>query len=547
MKIRTGRRYEGIPASSAIAMSVMEQSGIRAKIDSCVEYDPKRKLSPGMAVKAMVGAMHETWKRPPLYHVNNFYRPAPNDILFGAGVTCESLNDHAIARNLDSIFDAVPEKVYHECAAVCKRKFGFDSKIRHADATDYPVFVISPEDERKGAALPAFCGAPKDKRKDLLHYVAAAVTDGDRILGYCKAYPGGTSDCVINADTIEYLKKYSDPLEDTVVADCKLVNSGMIRDMCDSGFGFVSKVPSSFSEKIRDRIIEKALSSGMNNSSIEGYTTCDTDAETTECGTLRFIAYRSPKGTKREMDYLERQGERDAEKLFKVFGKKRFACEADAVSAFGDAMKKHVNSAYIVSGCPVRIAETVRRNVRGRPPKGSPEQETKVTWKIDVSMEFDEQRATELAHRRGISVIVTNLPRTSEDSGNPRNGATADAVLQLYLDQYKVEHSFRLMKSDMGVSPVFVKMPSRANALLFVVAIATLVSNIIDALIRRSGEGRLKTMKQFYAEMQNTSVEYHRDGNEMSLVGAKESTNAVCSCMDVLGIDLSSLLETSDG
>ena len=71
--IRKERVYEGLPASSAVAMAVMETSGIRALIDRSVEYDSERKLSPGMAVKAMIGPIFDGRKKLPLSGVRYFY------------------------------------------------------------------------------------------------------------------------------------------------------------------------------------------------------------------------------------------------------------------------------------------------------------------------------------------------------------------------------------------------------------------------------------------------------------------------------------------
>lgn len=98
---RAERAYEGVPASSAIAMAVMEESGIRELIDSRVEWDGERRLSPGHAVMAMIGPIFDHRKRLPLSGVRAFYRGAHTYLLFGEGVTEDSLNDKALAGNPD--------------------------------------------------------------------------------------------------------------------------------------------------------------------------------------------------------------------------------------------------------------------------------------------------------------------------------------------------------------------------------------------------------------------------------------------------------------
>ena len=312
---RTGLSIESIPASSAIAMAVMEESGIRELIDSRVEWDSERKLSPGHAVMAMVGPIFDRRKRLPLSGVRAFYRGAPTDLLFGEGVTEESLNDKALARNLDSLHEAGLEELFGGCSRLIKSRYGFDSRIRHMDSTNYTVHAVPPDDPGDGTAVPAYGGNAKDGRNDLLQYCAATVTDGDRVLEYCKAYSGNTSDIAMNADTLEFLRDHLDPREDVVIADSKLVNEKLISTIADMGMGFISKVPTIFSHKVRDVIVQSALSGRMDDVG-DGYQVYDTEADTV-CGKLRFIAYRSPKGTGRAMDYLERHGLKEAEKRFK--------------------------------------------------------------------------------------------------------------------------------------------------------------------------------------------------------------------------------------
>lgn len=541
MEIGAATVYESVPASSAMAMAVMERSGIRALIDSLVKHDDQRRLSPGMAVKAMIGPIFDSRKKMPLSGVREFYKGAPVDMLFGDVDEC-SLNDHALARNLDDLYDTGLDELFWKCSRMIKRRYGFDSKIRHMDSTNYTVYAAV--SEREGDAVPAFGGNAKDGRNDLLQYNAATVTDGDRIMEYSKAYSGNTADPVMDRDTIAFLKANIDPKENTLIADCKLVNTELVSELVGMGMGFVSKAPSSFSDKVRDDIVYSVLNGCMDPSSVDGYSVYDTEADTV-CGKLRFVAFRSPKGTEKEMDYLERQGKKDAEKRFRMFVKKRFACEADAMLTFDETLSKHVNSAYIVTGTPVCIEETVRRETRGRPSKDSAEPDTKVSWKVDVSMRFDLERAKTIAQAYDVSVIVTNLPFATEDSDNVRHGATTDTVLRLYLDQYKVEHTYRLLKSGMGVDSVYVHTPSRANALLFVVSIATLVSSIMDALMRRNGDRR--TVKQICRALQNATVIYERMHDRLTVGGPDGSMDDLLSHLAVFDTDPSLLLGAYDG
>ena len=134
------------------------------------------------------------------------------------------------------------------------------------------------------------------------------------------------------------------------------------------------------------------------------------------------------------------------------------------------------------------------------------------------------------------SVLVTNLPKSRK---------TDAQVLELYSQEYKVEQSFRLMKSGIGVDSIFLQTPSRENAMMFVVSIAVLISNIADAMFRRDGtclNGRRLTMYRLAFELQNTIVVYSRDEGALDLQGPREITDVFFDITDTLGINPQYLL-----
>ena len=84
-------------------------------------------------------------------------------------------------------------------------------------------------------------------------------------------------------------------------------------------------------------------------------------------------------------------------------------------------------------------------------------------------------------------MLVTNLPGSNADAENIRFGATADTVLRAYLDQHRVEHAFRLAKDGMKMSRVYIHRPSRENAMMFVISLGTMVSDVIGHVLKTKG------------------------------------------------------------
>lgn len=139
--------------------------------------------------------------------------------------------------------------------------------------------------------------------------------------------------------------------------------------------------------------------------------------------------------------------------------------------------------------------------------------------------------------------VSVELRFATEDRDIVRHGATTSTILRLYLDQYKVEHTYRLMKSGMGVGSVYVRTLGRADALLFVVAIATLISSIIDVLLRRSGSCPFPTVRKAAEAIQHVMFEFHRDTGDVTVAGPKGPADRVFAYIDGIGVDPSVQLD----
>ena len=150
-------------------------------------------------------------------------------------------------------------------------------------------------------------------------------------------------------------------------------------------------------------------------------------------------------------------------------------------------------------------------------------------------MTVDTARLDELSEAGGTNVLVTNLPRRYTDADNVRDGASAQTVLRLYLNEYKVEHTYRLMKSGLGVDRVFFRTPSRENAMMFVVGIATLIENIIDAMNRRNGDR--DTFRTVIDQFECVIVRYDRSDDSMDFEGPDERVEQLFRYLDTMRTD----------
>ena len=257
--------------------------------------------------------------------------------------------------------------------------------------------------------------------------------------------------------------------------------------MSEKGFGFVAKCPEKFGNKIRSDIVHSVAAGTMDPSSVrDGWEIYDTDAEVNGMR-LRFVAYRTSDDIEAGIGYHRTQDLKEAEALFGRYRSRLFNCEEDARRAVEESLSEYRDCAYAVR---YSISEVVTKHYgrRGRPRKDE-QPMMRTEYMVDVSLEFDEERAKQLSSDRSVRVLVTNLPRTNGDAANIRFGATSDTVLLTYLGQYRIEHAFRLMKSGMGMKRVYIQRPSRENAMMFVISVATMLTDTADHILKQQLPG----------------------------------------------------------
>lgn len=525
--------YTGMRAMPALAMAVLEQSGICGSIDSLVKPDPQRILTPGKAAKFMVGGLYFGMGRRALYKFDRLYATAPLEMLCGKPVEPSNLNSRAFSRALDDLFGLDLPALSFDCYETLARRYGIAAVVYNMDSTNFGVDAVVIEADRDGAAIPEWNGHAKDGDNSRRVYNLQSVTDSNGIVCYERPYDGSTADSEMDRDTIAFLATRMDPRRSTVVADSKIVNADLVRMMGEAGFGFVSKCPGSFGSKVRDDIVYSVMQSTMEPSSYApGWGVYDCDAEVDGVN-LRFVAFTVPDDGEHGVDYHRRQDGKRVADAMRRLGKRKFACAEDARRAFEEARRKLEDTACVIEGDIVETMVQIPRKGRGRPPADYVP-EYRPEYSVEAQWWFSERLAEEMVSERGVRVLVTNIPRANETLENPRDGATADDVLRLYLGQYRIEHSFRTSKSVFDVDKVYLHTPSRANAFMFVVSLATMLSGVIRAAMYRAGVYR--TAEAMMDDLTNLDIVVGPDGRPR-LFGDPDSCREFNRYLEVLGID----------
>lgn len=511
--------YEGLNAMSAIIMAFAESTGIRELIDATCTYDRTRRiLSPGMGAKCMMGPVMWIGCKLPLVRVERNYAGVPCDMIFGEGIAPSNLNDDALGRCLDTLAKEDLTMLIHRSSEMCVKRFGFESQVRHDDGSNYRFYGVEKE-VPEGEIYPAIACHPKDGRHNTLHYCFQLSADENGILRLAKAHRGDISDVEADRETISFFGKVMDLAERrtiTYVADSKAVTAETIRMLKGFDIRFVSKCPENFGLNLKERALNAAEAASCSRS------TEYPDLEVFDCvfsmvdrtndsfSDIRTVVCFSDASARKELHKARAKREKVEETILGyVDGRSWKSIEEleGALSQFdlpANCSLDYTTGTYEVPG---------KADHRGRRRKGEIVPPVTLHFVERLWVYMDEEAALVDARRASASVLVTDIPSTESDRRCYRDGMTADGIIRLYREEYRVEHCIRFTKSGVGIDQVFLQTPSRERAMMFVVTELTVLTSTADAVFRSRGmklNGVQMTVNNLMQELQGTTVRLDR-------------------------------------
>jgi len=535
--------YEGLRAVPAMIMGMMEGTGIRKMIDfECRKIDKGYyDLTPGMAVKAMAGAMADHGKKP-LYLLEDYFSTAPVDIMFGKDVYHCSLSDTIFASRLDTIFRLDMKTVLLKAYNMLKEKYGFTSITSFTDASNYTLFGVNYEAQQamydadlvlngitpKEAPKPAYGMNAKDGHNDRLQLNIHHIVDQNGIVMTSQSFDGNTSDIEMNKVMLKFISESVDMRKTIIVADCKLCIEEMVTGLYDSQVPFVTKVPISFNNKVRERVINSSYNGIMDQSQDHKDRFYYETHEEVNGRDMRFIAFVLKSSKAKSEEYIKSAGLKNFEKSMRSLGRRTFFCEKDAMDAFNTAMQEAEAPCYKAEAEVYEDIATAKRKKDGKP------------FRLRISgVGIDDSGLESAILAHAAQVLITDIRFSAEHSEDLLKEASADDVIDLYLQQYKAEAGFKMMKSGMHIGNVYIHTPARIAAIAFVVTLTTMLCAVANYVLKKKkekGEGR-QTIKALSDIHTNTLIWYDRRRDKMRITGKKGDTAQIFKFIERLEID----------
>jgi transposase len=451
----------------------------------------KRGVSDGTIVLALV--LDALSGRSPLFRLPQAFAKLDTELLLGGAISPEKLNDDAVGRALDRIFEVGTGKVLSAVALRAVTLIDLDTTQVHHDTTSHSVYGdydLYGEESRDQPFVITF-GFSKDHRPDLKQLVHSLLCVDAGIPIYSQSENGNLSDKVVNRNLIPTMvERMAELGQDNFlyVADSALITPDNLALMDDwkSGFRFVSRLPASYRE------CGKAIAKAVKQDSWHELGTLSEEPSTPKrkpahyhgFETLvdlygvwyRALVIHSDAYDERRVKKLERTLEKDRGEMERVASEKEkieYACAPDAQAAVLRLPKGRFHEL-------VGQVEEKPIYTTGRPKVDGTRKIQRMTYRLKISLQPREQAIARARKEAGCFVLITNEPEEA------MGGLGSKELLRAYQDQHSVEQNFGFLKDPVLVNALFLKSPRRIEALGLILVLALMIWRLMERTMRVS-------------------------------------------------------------
>lgn len=457
-----------------IVAGLVDELEIVEQINQHLGQDPRERISPGVAVKAMIlnglGLVSA-----PLYLFEQFFAGKATEHLLGAGVLAEHLNDDRLGRVLDALYLGGLSQLFMAVCLVAARKFGVECKSAHLDSTSFALEGEYLRSEVVGSAAPVpitiTYGYSRERRPDLKQFVMNLVcwADGD-IPAFIELADGNQSDKTHFAALMQAFKSQWS-FEGLHVADSALYTEANLQQL--SGLRWLTRVPLTLNAA--SELVKNLPDSALAPTELEGYrmaaVCCDYSGVK-----QRWFVVESHQRQRADLKHLDKtlaKATAHWQSQLRQFCTQEFACEADALAAlqhFEQNLAWHQLER-------MSVKQTLHYEKPGKPKRDTPP--SRITYHPQASLKLNSTVVTLHQQRAGRFILATNVLESKQ--------LNEQQALEEYKGQQGNERGFRFLKDPLFfASSVFLKSPERIMALGMIMGLCLLVYNLGQRQLRQA-------------------------------------------------------------
>lgn len=472
-----------------IVAGIIDELKIVEIIDQHIDADDQEEVTTGEAVKAMI-INGLGFSNRPLVLTPQFFENLPMSALFRDGVKARHFNRYKLGRSLDKVFDYGCELLFSVVASFGCRQEKVDQRFNSLDSTSFSLSGDYSIEEDKNS-INITHGHSKDHRPDLKQVMLELMVSQDGGVPFVsKSWEGNGSDNVIfekrAAALIDEFKASEAPRY--LVGDSKLYHKNAKETL--SQISYITRIPGSL--KLEQDIIDQALSNPSewlewdNGYRYQRYDLCHYEIE------QRWLVVHSEAALKRAKATLDRQQIREHKQIEKALfhlQAQRFESATSGQKALEQLEKKwklhHVNEFL--------LTQHKRYAKKGRPSAQAAAEG--IEWQIHATFNIDTDYIEAQVQHKACFVLGTNI----------KDDELSDVdIFHGYKSQSHVEGGFRFLKDPLFfVSSLFLKKPSRIEALLMIMTLSLFVYSIAQRRIR----SHLKAQEQTIPNQINQPIQ----------------------------------------
>ncbi len=466
-----------------IVAGVIDNLNMVSLLDKHLPQDDRQEITPGEAIKGMI--MNGLgFSNRPLSLSPQFFTNLPIEHLFREGVDASHFNRHKLGRTLDQCYDFGCESLFSLVSHQACEIEAVDCQFKSLDTTSHSLTGEYADDEDEGCdehVIRITHGHSKAHRPDLKQVVQEMIVSQDGGIPLaCKNWDGNSADTKVFKERAKALVKMvkTAPKPHYLVADCKLYHKDNAEFL--SQLTFITLIPSTI--KLEKALISEALAAQQWTTIDDNYQYRVNEVEHMDIK-QRWIVVNSKAAGERATKTMGRQTDRAKEKLDKDLfhlQAQRFICKEDALKTLAALSKRQKYHQLTKLDC---IAHKVYEG-KGRPKKDAPVKQ--IVWQTSAKVEQKDEAIQHAIEQKSCFILATNADKKA---------LTPEETLHHYKAQSAVERGFRFLKDPLFfVSSLFIKKPSRIDALLMIMTLSLLVYSIAQRRMRASMEKAHKTI-----------------------------------------------------
>ena len=455
-----------------LVAAICQDLKIAERINSRLLPNSQRKVSPGIAVMAMIinglGFTNRT-----LYLAHRFFESKPIEKLLGVDLKAIDITDHALGNALDDIAEYGASKLFAEVAFEIALENNLLNLTNNIDTTTLSVHgAYAIDDDPK--VIEVTHGFSKDHRPDLKQVVLSLVVNGPSSIPlWMDPLDGNSSDKVSFHETIKKVEEFRSQINldghFKWVADSALYTKERL--LKSNGYFWVTRVPETIAEA--KKLVAMPSEDVVWIDAVNGYRI--SRFESLYGGIKqRWLLVFSEQAYNREKKTLEKKILKEGGKLKQTLwhlGNQVFHCEKDATKAI-EALRK----GYKLHNIAGTVIPVNKHTKRGKPKQGA--EKILVGYKVEASFERDHVEVKKILNRKGRFILATNDLDT--------DGYKDEQILVEYKAQQDVEGGFRFLKDPwFMVDSIFLKLPRRIEALMMIMTLTLLVYNVGQYRLRQ--------------------------------------------------------------